>query len=130
MTAPLTMKYRASFRTARRNEGTEEVAEPISPPKEQPVCRAARLLALAYYVERLIETGVLKSYSDAARRFGISPGRMTVVMNLRLLPVEMQDQLLTGELRCSERSLRPTKRSKGTQKRIPLVLKRNQPMNL
>lgn len=68
--------------------------------------RAARMLALAYHVEDLVERGVLRGYAEAARALGITRARMTQVMNLLLLPPEIQEGILTGAIRASERRLR------------------------
>ncbi len=105
----MTMKYRASFRTARRNGAIEARPEPGSAAPDESLsapCRAARLLALAHFIERQIEAGVFRSYGDAGRRIGMTPGRVTQVMNLLLLAPKVQEQLLTGNLRCGERRLR------------------------
>ena len=105
----ITKTFRASFRTARRNGATEAEAEPGSaaPQDLPPVpCRAARLLALAHFIERQIEAGAFKSYGDAGRRIGITAGRVTQVMNLLLLAPEIQESILVGEIRESERGLR------------------------
>ncbi len=69
--------------------------------------RIARQLALAYHVERLIESGALKDYADAARRLGITRARMTQIANLRWLACGVQERILAGE-RVSERGLRGT----------------------
>jgi len=70
------------------------------------VSRIARLLALAYYVERQVEAEVIKDYAEAARLLGMSRGRMAQVVNLLGLPPEVQDKILTGKLTVSERQLR------------------------
>ena len=46
------------------------------------VPRVARLLALAYLVERKIEAGEIGSYSRAARMLGMSRSRMSQVVAL------------------------------------------------
>lgn len=63
--------------------------------------RLARRLALAYWIERQIESGALADYATAARLLGLSRARLTQVVNLRLLPVEAQERLLS--LHASER---------------------------
>lgn len=68
--------------------------------------RAARMLALAHHVERLIEAGELTGYADAARALGLTRARLTQVMNLLLLAPENQRRLLTGASNATERSLR------------------------
>ena len=65
-----------------------------------------RLPALACRVERLIEAGELDSYSAAADALGLTRARLTQVMNLLLLAPEIQERILSGDLRASERALR------------------------
>ena len=64
-------------------------------PQPRPASSLARRLALANYVERCIEAGVIDSYTEAARKLGITRARMTQVMDLLLLPVVEQEALLT-----------------------------------
>ena len=47
--------------------GLDVAGPPLEKPGTRPVSRAARMLALAHYVERLVEDGTVKSYADAAR---------------------------------------------------------------
>ena len=63
------------------------------------------MLALAYHVEALIESGTLKDYAAAARRLGITRARMCQVANLRWLPCGVQERILAGE-KVSEWELR------------------------
>ncbi len=64
------------------------------------------MLALAHYVERLVEQGAVKSYADAARQLGVSRARMSQVQNLLNLPPRVQEGLLLGDLHLSERRIR------------------------
>lgn len=66
----------------------------------------ARLLAIAHAVERLVEAGILPSYSEAARRLGISHVRMSEIMALLQLAPEIQEAILDGRLATTERALR------------------------
>ena len=68
--------------------------------------RAARLLALAHRIARQIDDGALRDYAAAARALGVTRARVTQVMNLLLLAPEIQEAILTGELRFGERGLR------------------------
>ena len=70
--------------------------------------RAARMLALAHHVKRLVEAGELTDYAEAARNLGLTRGRLTQVMNLLLLAPETQERVLVGDVRATERSLRRT----------------------
>ncbi len=84
--------------------------KPDAPPPEQPgtrpVSRAARMLALAHYVERLVEEGAVKSYADAARQLGVSRARISQILNLLNLPPRVQEGLLLGDLHLSEQRIR------------------------
>ena len=75
-------------------------------PRPQPVSRAARQLALAHHVERLVEAGELAGYAEAAQALGVTRARLTQVMNLLLLAPEIQEAVMAGQLRVTERSLR------------------------
>jgi hypothetical protein len=70
------------------------------------VSRTARLLALAYYVERQIDAGAIKDYAEAARILGMSRARMSQVMALLGLPTRVREAILSGEMADSERLLR------------------------
>ena len=61
------------------------------------------MLALAHYVERLIEEGAVASYADAARQLGVSRARMSQILNLLNLSPQLQQALLLGDLHLSER---------------------------
>ena len=80
--------------------------DPEAAPQPRPVSRAARMFALAHHVERLVEAGELAGYAEAARALGLTRARLTQVMNLLLLAPEIQERVLAGELRGTERSLR------------------------
>ncbi len=64
------------------------------------------MLALAHYVERLVEEGTVASYADAARQLGVSRARMSQIINLLNLPPRVQEGLLLGDLHLSERRIR------------------------
>lgn len=67
---------------------------------------AARNLALAHYVERLIERGVIADYTQAARMLGVSQPRMTHLMALTLLAPGIQEAILMGETLARDKELR------------------------
>ena len=81
-------------------------AGPEAAPQSQPVSRAARMLALAHHVERLVEAGELTGYAEAARALGVTRARMSQLMNLLLLAPEIQKQILSDTVQISERGLR------------------------
>jgi hypothetical protein len=64
------------------------------------------MLALAHYVEREIEAGKIPDLAAAAHALGITRARMTQVANLLLLAPDIQERILAGGLRWSERRLR------------------------
>ncbi|MBK8977075.1 MAG: hypothetical protein U1E73_09275 [Planctomycetota bacterium] len=71
----------------------------------------ARRLALAHYIERLIDAGELRNYAHAAAVLGITRARTSQLMDLALLPVDVQQEILLGTERCSERVLRNSGRA-------------------
>ncbi len=64
------------------------------------------MLALAHYVERLVEEESVVSYADAARQLGVSRARMSQILNLLNLSPRVQEGLLLGDLHLSERRIR------------------------
>ena len=94
------LKYKAALkRRVAPRPRTKRVDAP-------PTSRAARMLALAHYVEGLVESNQIKGYAEAARRLGITRGRMSQVMNLLSLSPTLQESLLLGSSHFSERRLR------------------------
>jgi hypothetical protein len=87
----------------------ERAAEPAPvvplPPSQIPASRIARRLALAYAIERYIETGEVENFAEASRRFGISRPRVTQIMSLIHLAVPVQEAILSGALVESERKV-------------------------
>ena len=102
------MKATYKFRIQRQGKRKiiEEARPLLEPSGKLPVHPVARRLALAYYIERCIEVGVIADYAAAARRLGISRARMTQVMDLMLLPVQTQDAILLGQLHPSRKLVR------------------------
>ena len=68
---------------------------------------AARLLAMAHHVERLVATGHLKDYREAAATLGISHAHMTNITSLLQLAPDIQADILTGHRDITEGRLRP-----------------------
>jgi hypothetical protein len=64
------------------------------------------MLALANHVEDQIEAGTIADYSEAAGALGVTRARLSQVTALLLLAPEIQERILVGELRMSERDLR------------------------
>ena len=92
--------------TVRRKPEKPDAPPPVTTSDTRPVSRASRMLALAHYVERLVDQGAVKSYADAARQLGVSRARMSQILNLLNLPPKVQEGLLLGDLHLSERRIR------------------------
>ena len=93
---------RCKFRPA---PGKGRRSRPEAKPRVKGPSRAARMLALAYFVERDIEAGKIPDCATAARTLGVTRARMSQVMRLLLLAPELQRSVLEGRIR-TERSLR------------------------
>jgi hypothetical protein len=79
----------------RRGIETPEANRTASPPT--PSChvpRIARLLALAWHVERLVRSGAISSYALAARLGHVSRARMSQIVCLLNLAPDLQESLL------------------------------------
>ncbi len=100
----LTVTYK--IKTKRRKSEKKPDSPPVEKPGTRPVSRAARMLALAHFVERLVEEGVVRSYADAARQLGVTRARITQITNLLNLSPQLQQALLLGDLHLSERRIR------------------------
>ena len=96
---------RRRFRAPRHNVDGTPVGETKAAATHSGT-RAARMLALAHHIERLVEAGELEGYAEAARALGLTRARLTQVMSLLLLAPDVQERILAGELRGTERRLR------------------------
>ena len=79
-----------------RSRGRKELEVGASPLMAAPghVPRVSRLLALAHRLERLLRTGVVKDYTDAARLGHVTRARISQVMSLLYLAPDIQEQVL------------------------------------
>jgi len=59
--------------------------------------RAARMLAMAHEIERLIAEGAFADRADAARKLGFTRARISQLLDLTLLAPDLQERLLTME---------------------------------
>jgi ParB-like chromosome segregation protein Spo0J len=53
------------------------------------------LLGLAHAIERQIQAGAFKDYSEVARRLGLSRAGLTQLMDLTLLARDLQEQIFS-----------------------------------
>ncbi len=102
---------RLSSKFEGRGQPTPSVATRVSPKRQESVLRpapspAAKNLALAHHIERLIERGVIIDYTHAARMLGVSQPRMTHIMSLLLLAPAIQEAILRGEVAPKDKELR------------------------
>ncbi len=86
--------------------GEEPCAMKLQERPRRNVGSAARMLALAYKIEREVEAGRLKDYATAARHLGISRARMSQVLDLLNLSPRLQALVLMGSCELGERRLR------------------------
>ena len=56
--------------------------------------RVARLLALAYHFEELLETGAVETQTELAELAKLTPARVTQIMNLLGLAPDIQEEIL------------------------------------
>ena len=108
---PLTVTYKARLGQGRAwsssNRQVARTRERRDKPTQAPtVPRTARLLALAHYVERAVLDGTCPDYATAARALGMSQPRMSQILDLAFLALDIQEALLDGSLAVSERRLR------------------------
>lgn len=68
--------------------------------------RAERALAMAYALDKAIESGRYRSASDAAKALGVTGAQVSHVLLLRLLPIDVQEDVLSGLERRAPRELR------------------------
>ena len=92
----------------RRQKKTVEPTTLVPPPRVLPTgpTRLARMLALAYHVENLIDRGEFLDYAQAARALSITRARVSQIADLRLLPTSVQEDILLGRSTATERQLR------------------------
>ena len=78
----------------------------VEPRLPRPERGGSSELELTDCIERLIDSGKLKDYAQAATTLGLTRARLTQIANLLLLAPSIQERVLIGDLRVSERSLR------------------------
>ena len=90
------------------------------------VSPAARNLALAHYVARLIDQGLLADFTAAARALGVSQVRMTHLMSLLLLAPQVQEAILAGTISPGDKQLRELARVADWSEQIDRLTRTNQ----
>ncbi len=102
--------HTVKFRLPRRASASAQSLNG-SVPHSLAVHPTARLLALAHFIERAIESGTCNDYATAARAIGMSQAHLAHIMNLLLLAPQLQEAILTGEMTISEHRLRAVLKS-------------------
>lgn len=103
------MKLRAKFETRASTTATPTPAPappPTIPDDDPQLTPAARNLALAHYLQRMIERGLISDYTQAARMLAVSQPRITHLMGLLLLSPAIQEEILLGRIAPSDKELR------------------------
>lgn len=100
-------------RHAAPSAGAKPRAKPATPgtpglptPANVPTTLAARVLALAHWIEREVRSRRFASYRDVARHLGVSHTRVQHVVGLVFLPAAIQTEIASGRLVRGERQLR------------------------
>ena len=98
MNPPFTLQRTLQFSVAAKGRKVlSTVALAPATAAERPAGRTprlARLLALALHFEELVGSGSVADYAELARHHGVSRARISQVMNLTLLAVDIQEQVL------------------------------------
>lgn len=100
-------------------------AKPKAPARstgDQDATPAARNLALAYHLDRLIERGLMADYSAAAKVLGVSQPRLTHLMSLLLLAPTIQEAILAGTITPGDKQLRRLARVAEWREQIALLV--------
>jgi hypothetical protein len=91
----------------KQDSGVRPPSRPASHASQAPApSPVAQRLALAYAIERAIESGRVKNLAEVSRRLGITRARATQIIALLHSPSPVQEDLLLGKLITSERALR------------------------
>ena len=100
-----------SIRFQKAKEPTAEEPAVDPPPAEPRPARVAIMLALAHKLQRMLDEGQVSSQAEIARMLGVTPARVTQILDLTLLPTDIQESVLTlrvpsGREPVTERHLR------------------------
>ncbi len=97
---------RCKFVAAAKRAPCRAVTRAANSRKPRGASRTARMLAFAHHIERRIDAGAIPDYATAARSLGVTRARLSQLMNLLLLAPEIQQHVLLGGQRNTERALR------------------------
>ena len=94
MSTPIVIEGTMPLKRRRRLDSPQANGTAASPSPGRRVSRIARLLALAWHVERLVRSGTVSSYAVAARLGHVSRARMSQISSLLGLAPDLQERLL------------------------------------
>jgi hypothetical protein len=121
--------------SARFDRSTPRPERPAPPPPQPAAKRvpidpsvspAARNLALAHHLDRLIERGLVADFTAAARMLGVSQPRLTHLMGLLLLAPAIQEAVLLGVMAFGDKELRALARVAEWREQAAAVQRRSQ----
>ena len=96
MSAPLTIECEVHF--TRTGRGSRKVLasgpSPVRPKEPGRVPRVARLMALALRCDGLLRTGAVENQTEIARLGHVTRARVSQILNLLNLALEIQEELL------------------------------------
>ena len=98
----LRRKVAAAQRANREaSQGGEDIAASSSDPAELAAdswrpARLARMLALSYLIDELVQSGQARNYAEVALRLGVTGARVAQILNLRWVPAVEQEAILGG----------------------------------
>ena len=101
----VTVTYK--FEVTRGSKGSKRIAPattaqqeatppaPLRPVLDQSsIPKLTRLLVLGHHLDRLVRDGVVRDYTQLARLTGLSKARVTQILNLTMLPPDIQLEVL------------------------------------
>ena len=90
----LTITKQVHFRCAQRGRKVIEEGAVTKTPELGRVPRISRLVALAIYMQDLVNRGEVADYAELARLGQVSRARITQIMNLLHLSPDIQEEIL------------------------------------
>ena len=101
-------------------KGTQDKDLERKPAMKEPP--GPHVLAVAQSLQDMLDAGVVNSRAELARRMGVSRARVTQLLNLLKLPVQVRDEILAlpeeQQRRFSERGLRAIARMPSPAKQV------------
>lgn len=87
-------RVKVSLRGRIRTRSRPDAPDRPESSTQSEIPRMARLLALAYRWHRMIDEDEVESQAEIARRLGLTPARVSQIMDLRWIAPELQANIL------------------------------------